>query len=409
MADMDRSLEVEVLKTLGDVNLEKGQLDKIPEKFDRAMMLYRTALLRCKDAEVAEKLRHLDKNLTEGFNNDTLVEYIKFMIEGIVDKNNILEVEAIKSLGDVHLKRGTETRDTTCFTKATALYNTALARCEGFQGTVALVQRLLCTAKVREETENIRKKGLRRSKQQQNHLTLGSSVTFGNTGALTDVTCHQFLSPNEYIASSTNIRATPDYRTYHDWLTKGDRALKDGKLNQAERDFASALKLIHDPNKPDRCKEAQCLSRLGDVYVQQGKRTRQELVTPYSDLEFAILIEDGKDNDDTRRYFLNLTHYLHLKVINLGETILPAMAIPSLNDFQSEDPEKTWFFDSITPRGFAFDGFMPWACKTPFGRSKTTTKPHFSLIQTPAKMAEFQQLDVSLSEGDHLPDILRRA
>ncbi|CAH1268090.1 Hypp3827 [Branchiostoma lanceolatum] len=529
MADMDRAVEVEVLKSLGDVNLEKGQLDKDGLMFDRAMLLYRAALLRCKDkdmseslenrylyaeklrvgkrgtfpndyepqtngekmyspAKISEKFSHLDhRRLTSGYDKDfVLLEYTKLMIEGVINEDNLLETEAIKSFGDVFLKRGTETGDTPCLTKATALYNTALAR-----------------------------------------------------------------SPSDYISSLTPKHA-PDYRSYEKCLTTGDRALGDGNLDSAEHEFAAALKLIHDPNIPDRLKETDCLCRLGDVYVQRGKTTREgrnftqaaalynaamartdknkqcvtkilyeieqrflrytanvdgksilsgqairhkkrledmrahtksqleaidqrhnpyqydeddpsmktveveraeavkalfkavaqdrqnfiqdlvdecivalgpppckyafiglgsqatELVTPYSDLEFAILIEDGKDNDDTRRYFLNLTHYLHLKVINLGETILPAMAIPSLNDFQSENLEKDWFFDSVTPRGFAFDGFMPWASKTPFGRDKTKRKPQVSLIQTPAEMATFQRLDVSLSEGYHLSDILRR-
>eukprot|EP00058_Branchiostoma_floridae_P007088 XP_002592576.1 hypothetical protein BRAFLDRAFT_68898 [Branchiostoma floridae] len=545
LENMDRYAEVEVLKSLGDVNLEKGQLDKNPERFDRAMVLYRTALLRCKDADVgdsleyryyyAEKLRlgkrstasssyepltnakrmsslakvaevflHLEQRLTvDGNKESLLIEYTKLVIEGIVNDDNMLEAEAIKSLGDMYLKRGIKTGDTTCLTKATALYNTALVRCEGSQGRASLIHRLLYTARMRKE---------RKADGDKRHVT--SSF----------------------------------FRSYEEYLTTGDRALADGKLDEAEQNFASALRLIHDPNKPDRCKEADCLCRLGDVYIQRGKKSKEgrkltqaaalfnagmartdenkqsvtkrlqeieqlflnytanvetkpvpsdsairqkkrlqemrtraksqldtinqqhnpykygeedpvmitveseraeaaktlfkniakdrqmfikelvdeciitlgpppckyayiglgsqatELVTPYSDLEFAILIEDGKDNEDTRQYFINLTHYLHLKVINLGETILPAMAIPSLNHF----PETDWFFDSVTPRGFAFDGFMPWASKTPFGRDQTKTKPPVSLIQTPAKMAEFQRQDVSVAEGYHLSDILRR-
>eukprot|EP00058_Branchiostoma_floridae_P013397 XP_002598885.1 hypothetical protein BRAFLDRAFT_90089 [Branchiostoma floridae] len=806
MADMDRCAEVEVLKTLGDVNLEKGRLEKNPEKFDRAMVLYRTTLIRCKDAgvgdsleyryhyaeklrlgkgstatssyepltnakrmssltKVAEKFQHLDRRLTVGGNEKSLlIEYTKLVVEGIVNDDNMLEVEAIKSLGDVYLKRGTETRDAPCLTKATALYNTALARCEGVQGTASLIHRLLYTAKIREETMRNGNKSRRHRVQQQGHVrSRDFPVTSPNTDVIgdskgqrsdrsyqehlttgdraladgkLDVAEQNFASalrlihdPNKpdrckeadclcrlgdvyvqrgkttkegrkftqaaalynaamartgeikhsvtrrleeietwFLHYTANVETKPvssdsatrqkkqleemrirakskldaidqqhnpyqydeddpvmltveaeraeavkvlfknitkdrqmfiedlvdeciatlgpppckyafiglgsqatelvtpysdlefailiedgkdndvTRRSYQEHLATGDRALADGKLDEAEQNFASALRLIHYPNKPDRCKEADCLCRLGDVYVRRGKTTKEgrkftqaaalynaamartdeikdsvtrrlqeietwflhytanvetksvpsdsttrqkkqleemrtrakseldaisqqhnpyqydeddpvmltveaeraeavkalfkniakdrqmfivdlvdeciatlgpppckyafiglgsqatELVTPYSDLEFAILIEEGKDNDDTRRYFINLTHYLHLKVINLGETILPAMVIPSLNDF----PENDWFFDSVTPRGFAFDGFMPWASKTPFGRDQTKTKPPISLIQTPAEMAKFQRLDVSVAEGYHLSDILRR-
>ncbi|XP_035690384.1 uncharacterized protein LOC118425562 [Branchiostoma floridae] len=580
MANMDRSVEVEVLKTLGDVNVEKGRLNKIPEKFDKAMVLYRTALLRSKDADVddsleyryhyaeklrlgkrstasssyepltvdkklssvakvAEKFQHLDRKLTVGGNEKyLLIECTKLVIEGIVNDDNILETEAIKSLGDVYLKRGTETKDTTNLTMATALYNTALSRCEEFQGKVALIHRLKYTARIRQGTKTVKNQcSKHRARQQQGHVSRDFPMTSPNTVAIGASKSQQSVA-----------------RSYEDHLAIGDQALADGKLDVAEQNFASALRLIHDPKQPNRCKEAQCLCRLGDVYARRGKITREgrkftqaaslynaalvrtgldksnvelikrlqdtekwflqytanvdtnmgspdsykrhqkrlkemrtraksqldaidqqhnpyqydeddpvmitveaeraeavkalfkniakdrqyfihdlvneciatlgpppckyafiglgsqatELVTPYSDLEFAILIEEGKDNDDTRRYFLNLTHFLHLKVINLGETILPAMAIPSLNDFQSDDPGKAWFFDSATPRGFAFDGFMPWASKTPFGRDQTKTKLPVSLIQTPAEMAKFQRLEVTLAEGYHLSDILRR-
>ncbi|MBS4164988.1 hypothetical protein NEOC65_000034 [Neochlamydia sp. AcF65] len=106
-----------------------------------------------------------------------------------------------------------------------------------------------------------------------------------------------------------------------------------------------------------------------------GSLAREEM-TPYSDLEFGILMKE--DNKYNRKYFKHLTTLIHLKVINLGETILPALNIPCLNDIS--------FFDGITPRGFAFDGegAEGKGCKTPFGNRQT-----FELIQTPQKMAQY--------------------
>ncbi|WP_213155723.1 tetratricopeptide repeat protein [Neochlamydia sp. AcF65] len=106
-----------------------------------------------------------------------------------------------------------------------------------------------------------------------------------------------------------------------------------------------------------------------------GSLAREE-VTPYSDLEFGILIEE--DTSINREYFKCLTTLIHLKVINLGETILPALNIPCI--------KSTNFFDDITPRGFAFDGagVKGKGCKTPFGNGTT-----FELIQAPEKMAQY--------------------
>ncbi|WP_341751186.1 tetratricopeptide repeat protein [Candidatus Tisiphia endosymbiont of Piscicola geometra] len=58
---------------------------------------------------------------------------------------------------------------------------------------------------------------------------------------------------------------------------------------------------------------------LGSMALQQ--------MTPYSDLEFAILTdnEDYQQSDDpkVREYFKNLSHLVNFKVINLGESIIP--------------------------------------------------------------------------------------
>ncbi|KAI8485501.1 hypothetical protein Bbelb_366950 [Branchiostoma belcheri] len=552
MADTDRLAEVELLKTLGDVNVEKGRLGKDVGKFNTALALYQAAMVRCyheeqadgiehryhyterllkglslqgkeqstedkettTPAKVAAKFQALDKRRATGGNTDSLlVGYTQVMVEAIVNDNRMLETEAIKSLSDV-----------------------ALARCHNVQGSVVIVHRLLHTAKIRQ--------GITTTKNKRSSRTQRQKDVSGQKG---------HFSPFSAAPSSDGTTSQVDddisYRTY---IQTANHDFENGDLDAAEQNLAAALKLIHDRSKPNKAREADCLYRLGDVYVERGKQTGEgrkftqaaalynasmartdgdkqnmvtklqeterqflknvcnidckpcpyssalehikeldnsraraksqletihqehnpyqydendpvvreveikraeaikdlfksitigrqefiqvltdeciakigpppckyafiglgsqatELVTPYSDLEFTILIEEGKDDDDTRRYFLNLTHYLHLKVINLGETILPAMAIPSLNDFLSEDPEKDWFFDSVTPRGFAFDGFMPWASKTPFGRDETKSKPSVSLIQTPAKLAEYQHLQIALAEGYHLSDILRR-
>ena len=109
-----------------------------------------------------------------------------------------------------------------------------------------------------------------------------------------------------------------------------------------------------------------------------GSLAREEM-TPYSDLEFGILTAEELND---KKYFRDLTSLLHLKVINLGETILPALAIPCL--------KKIHFYDNVTPRGFAFDGEgVPHkGCKTPLGNEKT-----FELIKTPEKFASYQGKD----------------
>ncbi|XP_019633192.1 PREDICTED: uncharacterized protein LOC109476629 [Branchiostoma belcheri] len=206
MADTDRLAEVELLKTLCDVNVEKGRLGKDVGKFNTALALYLAAMVRCyheeqadgiehryhyterllqgvsskgkkqptedkgttTPAKVAEKFQALDKRrATRGNTDSLLIGYAQVMVEAIVNDNSMLETEAIKSLGDVYLKRGTETGDTRNLTRATALYNRALARCHNVHGTVVIVHRLLHTAKIRQDITRTRNKRPTRLQQQQ--------------------------------------------------------------------------------------------------------------------------------------------------------------------------------------------------------------------------------------------------
>jgi hypothetical protein len=47
-------------------------------------------------------------------------------------------------------------------------------------------------------------------------------------------------------------------------------------------------------------------------------------MTPFSDLEFAILTEndDYKNDPSTTDYYKDLTHLVNFRVINLGETVI---------------------------------------------------------------------------------------
>ncbi|MBA3237611.1 MAG: hypothetical protein H0T62_04580 [Parachlamydiaceae bacterium] len=131
-----------------------------------------------------------------------------------------------------------------------------------------------------------------------------------------------------------------------------------------------------------------------------GSLAREEM-TPYSDFEFAILIDSEKNED--KKFFRLFTTLLNLRFINLGETILPALNIRHLSSV----------FDDVTPRGLSFDGSMPNACKTPLGK-QLKEKGDYELIHTPKGLSQLQFIDAEEGEQKrlwvlkryHLPSIL---
>ena len=158
---------------------------------------------------------------------------------------------------------------------------------------------------------------------------------------------------------------------------------------------------------------SSCFKQLGNVpkeceysIISLGSLASGRM-TPWSDLEFAILV--NKDEPEFKDYFRNLTKLLHIKIINLGETPLRSMGVESLNNFRTTNKQDDWFWDDILDNGFSFDGPDWHACKTPLGRQggyKTIKKDKlangieqeiiidksdFELILTPKQLASFQK------------------
>ena len=150
-----------------------------------------------------------------------------------------------------------------------------------------------------------------------------------------------------------------------------------------------------------------CLSVMGDApckfaVVGMGSLARKE-ITPYSDFEHVIVLEEKSKDSENYQQILNYFRWysviFQIVIINLKETIIPSVAIDSLS----------WFYDGITTRGISFDGMMPHASKFPLGRQETKNKFwNTELIKPVSKMLDYLSTKQSLKNGYNLSEILTK-
>ena len=131
-----------------------------------------------------------------------------------------------------------------------------------------------------------------------------------------------------------------------------------------------------------------------------GSLARAE-ITPYSDFEHVIILEELDDYEEHTEYFRWFSVVFHVIILNLKETLVPYLDVSCLDG---------WFYDTRTPCGVSFDGMVPHACKFPLGRQQHTKKKPFSteLIQPISKMLEYLTTEVDLKNGYYLKDILTK-
>ena len=160
----------------------------------------------------------------------------------------------------------------------------------------------------------------------------------------------------------------------------------------------------------DSCIEIMGKPPCKFALVGMGSLARQE-ITPYSDFEHIIILEEINQQkvqyETALNYFRWFSVIFQIILLNIQETIIPSVAIPSLNNH----PEHgDWFYDKITTRGISFDGMMPHACKFPLGRQNPTeNKPwKTELIKPISEMLKYLTTTENLKNGYHLKNILTK-
>ncbi|CAK8681789.1 unnamed protein product [Clavelina lepadiformis] len=150
--------------------------------------------------------------------------------------------------------------------------------------------------------------------------------------------------------------------------------------------------------------------------VGMGSLAREE-ITPFSDFEHIILLEDemfenmNEDDDSVKtesvlEYFRWFCVVFFMVVLGLKETRLYNVSIPSLNNNQNK--KFKWFYDDHTPSGISFDVMALNASHFPLGRQeKTKNKPWTTeLIKSVSRMVKYLDEDVDKKDGYKLANVL---
>ncbi|XP_078485716.1 uncharacterized protein LOC144744617 [Ciona intestinalis] len=174
--------------------------------------------------------------------------------------------------------------------------------------------------------------------------------------------------------------------------------------NEVTRRYTELMRFISD----------KCIEIMGVppgppckyAVVGLGSLARSE-ITPYSDFEHIIVLENVakmEDQEMIMKYFRWFTTIFNIILINLGETMINCVAIPSINPRY-----RDWFTDIVTLNGVTFDGMVAHACIRPLGRPATKKKEKTEFIKPVDEMIKYLDSDKDKNQGYHVAGALSKA
>ncbi|CAH1797014.1 unnamed protein product [Owenia fusiformis] len=295
----------------------------------------------------------------------------------VYNSDAVKHVQYLHEIGNIHRRMGELIHEPFEYMKAVAIYECAIAHSEGCTQEVA--------KDLKEKLETDRNMTLDLFYQQCTGRPLPDDyidLDRANKRALVKI--------REKMQKKLNkLDDFEEMRCYVEGLSEKDTRKKEtkrvkeiGKLYvwifKEMKEFISSL--------VKQCEEALNIENLQYALVSFGSYSRKE-TTPMSDVEFAAVEKTNVTSmkSTTKDTLKNLVLALHMKILALGETVLPALAIPSLNDFTSSDKSRNWYFDKrdgvSLKKGISFDGLMPGANKTPY-YTKSLKDRDFCLLNT---------------------------
>ncbi|XP_076809741.1 uncharacterized protein LOC143452595 isoform X2 [Clavelina lepadiformis] len=172
------------------------------------------------------------------------------------------------------------------------------------------------------------------------------------------------------------------------------RQLEESKIARIQKimekvtnDFKAIMKGI-----AEFCSDIMGESPCDYALAGMGSLARGD-VTPYSDFQSLIVLQEGvqywPNYEAILEYYRWFFVIFQVVLINLGETVIPFAAIPTLNDLNPAN--GCWYRDICTKNGIFAHAFDPYASNDHLDSFFAAETPSFAtiLIEPPSSLADY--------------------